>query len=226
MKYQLSLFLFICISSCTPSNKLDYNDDTEFAYEIQVLNDIFVDLTKGIGVTDGYPQKPIPPFPIKNKNGDTTAYDSTIYKLMLKNDEEKGEDYIVEPKSILIAINDSLYSFINEDVPYRSHLPSDDYISVFDYSRPKNKKYRKIDIARLTQTQSYKLMPASYCYKPETKLYNWIKSRDKNCKGKITISRIHFNKARTMRILETSYLRGQRSGMVGCTIYIRRINWT
>lgn len=221
LHYFSIIFSFILILFGCNIDKLEYNDDAELAYEIQVLNEIFVDLTKEVGVSYGYPIHPPPSRSILDAKGKIIGYDTTKYLRQLEKYRIDTAKFSINEGGILLAFYDTLSQIKNESVPFRNHLPSDEYIAVFNDSRPINKPNRKIILDSISNTGFYELKYRSELKSDINEFYAELYK--KGGEGALGCSRIHFDKNKKFGIFMCGYYRGILNAHGGC-VYIRKIN--
>lgn len=216
--------ILLIVSGCNSHEKKKYDDDKELQYEIQVLNNIFVELTKGMNVSYGYPKHPPPPPAVRNSNGKIISYDSTKYISQIAKYHLDTTNFIIHPKSILLAISDSLFQFSIEDVPKRKNWPSKSYASVVNSIRWSQKPKRKIPINRIQRTGYFHLQYSSRYKKTEDDLSSYYYNLNKNgVHGMLRLSRIHFNKKKDRGILKCGYYISGHNAQ-GADAYIKKEN--
>ncbi|WP_319501259.1 hypothetical protein [uncultured Draconibacterium sp.] len=215
-----ALFILLCLSTwgCSSSNKSN-SDDSEFNYEIEVLDQIFEQLTEEMQFNYGFPKAPPPPRPTKDKNGEITGYDSTLYLQQIKNYQIDTANFEAEPRSVLLAISDTLYCLADEEIPTITQLPSEDYHTVIKNIKPANKLNRKIPIELLKNTGYFYLKYSSE-YRNEPKRPTNL--NESKASG-IRLSRIYFNESKTLGIFTCEYYRTSDDAYGGL-ILIRKVD--
>jgi hypothetical protein len=217
----LSILLILFTGGCSLSNDLN-NDDSEFNYEIEVIDQIFEQLAEEMHFSYGLPISPPPPHPLIDKNGKITGYDSTVYLQQIKKYQTDTANFEIEEKSVFLAISDTMYCISDEEIPAKIQLPSEDIHSLLRNIKSAQKPNRKIPIDEIQNTGYFYLQYSSE-FRDEHK--NPTNINESEACG-IRLSRLYFNKNKTLGIFTCGYYRTSLDAHGGL-ILIRKVhgNW-
>jgi hypothetical protein len=214
------IFLAVFIFGCKNLAKITFDDEAEFEYEIQVLNEIFVDLTKEMGVQFGYPKHPPPPS-FRNKEGEQIEVDSSIYFKQMKKYRIDTANFSIAPQSISLAISDYLHEMSDEEFLLNNNLLSSKYNSVLKHKNKRIKSSKKIVLDSLTNTGIYNLKYRSEFKADLDKFY--FNLYINNVYGVLNCSRIYFNRNKTKGIFKCDYYL-ENLNAHGGYVFIRKVN--
>jgi hypothetical protein len=198
---------------------------SEIDYEIQIINEIFQELTEKMYVFKVFPPPPPPPPPILNRSDSTVGYDTMVYQTYLDNYKAQIEKLKADTQNIVLAINDSLFAYQDNNLEYiKRSLPSENYLEALNSIVNINKKSVSIDLIDFKNTGKYKLRFLSLFPKG---FDIWKEDYDFVFGGVMHISRIYLNSNKDYGIFYCSFSCGGECGH-GDIICIKRENnkWT
>jgi hypothetical protein len=202
-----SLFIII-FQSC----KFDNGDN-----EIELLDDIFLELTSIMHVIKTYPPPPPPPAPILDSNDSIIGYDTIEYQLLINKYKIELEKIEIDTQNIVLAISDSLFQYHDEDIEHiKKELPSSEYFEALNSISDSSMKNLWLDIKNIHKTGNYQLR---YLSEFPKRIDIWTTDYSFNLAGIMSISRIYFDSERQFGIFYCSYNCGGLcgSGNIICT---------
>jgi hypothetical protein len=205
-KYFIVIILLLGLQSC----KTDNVDD----YELKVLDEIFDDLIRQMGVVTYY--MPPPPPPIIDCD-DIIEYDTFDFDEFIK-----GIEIIKIDTTVVIAVFDSLFTCYGyEDIKRKINFTEDGYNEAFDAMKDSSITSRPLLLSKIKNRE--KIVLRYYSEFPdgnkilETENYDFLLS------GVLSISRIYFDSSYQFALIYCCFVGGPNWGE-GVIFCIRKIN--